>query len=253
MADTLIREATAYGSQPLSPVPQYWDGVSGYAKVQGINGAIRAILFNSAGETFTGASPGSVKLTATSTVAISGVATVNFSGSGTVVVSGTATVNFSGSGTVEVVSSAGASAYFSTANPGNIRVFAPFGTQAFYTATATWSAGLTATSSQTLTVGTITASLSGSTNEIVVTNDGPYALTLNVYKTISANGSTFNTSALATVTIPAEVITAGVTINATRTTLVGMFNFNTGFIFRLTTTAAFTAQVTNNVIIKEVY
>jgi hypothetical protein len=93
MADTLIREGVAYGSQPLSPVPQYWDGTS-YAKVQGTNGAIRVINYNSAGETFTGASPGSVKLTATSTVAISGTATV--------AVSGSATINFSGSGTVAI-------------------------------------------------------------------------------------------------------------------------------------------------------
>ena len=110
MADTLIREAVAYSSQPLSPVPQYWDGASAYAKVQGVNGAIRVINYTSAGETFTSASPASVKLTATSTVAISGTATVNFSGSGTVaisgsvtaVISGTATVNFSSSGTVAV-------------------------------------------------------------------------------------------------------------------------------------------------------
>lgn len=83
MADTLIREAIAYGSQPLSPVPCYWNG-SSYEKVQGIDGAIRVINYNSAGETFTGASPASVKLTATSTVVVSGTTTVNFSASGTV-------------------------------------------------------------------------------------------------------------------------------------------------------------------------
>ena len=75
MADTLVREAIAYGSQPLSPVPCYWDGTS-YAKAQGTNGAIRVINYNSAGETFTAANPASMKLTATSTV--------NFSASGTV-------------------------------------------------------------------------------------------------------------------------------------------------------------------------
>lgn len=83
MADTLVREVIAYASQPLSPVPQYWDGAS-YVKVQGVNGAIRIINYNSAGETFTGASPASVQLTATSTV--------NFSGSGTVAITGSVTV-----------------------------------------------------------------------------------------------------------------------------------------------------------------
>ena len=83
MADTLIREVIAYASQPLSPIPQYWDG-SSYQKVQGINGSIRIINYNSAGETFTGASPGSVQLTSTSTV--------NFSGSGTVAITGSVTV-----------------------------------------------------------------------------------------------------------------------------------------------------------------
>lgn len=111
MADTLIRESVAYGSQPLSPVPQYYDGSSSFERSQGVNGAIRVINFNSAGETFTGASPGSVQLTATSTVAVSGnitavvsgTATVNFSGSGTVAVSGNVTVDVS---TVPVVGSA---------------------------------------------------------------------------------------------------------------------------------------------------
>jgi hypothetical protein len=219
--------------------------------VQGVNGAMRAILFNSAGETFTGASPGSVKLTATSTVAISGVATVNFSGSGTVVVSGTATVNFSGNGTIEIVSSADGTAYFSALNPGYMRVAYPPGLAALFSATVTWTAGTTATASQTLTVGVITASATTATPELVVTNDGPYAITVNVYKTISANGSTFNTSAVMTVTAPAETISAGVTINAVRTSYTGLFNHNTGLIIRFTATAAFTAAVTNNVIVKE--
>ena len=56
MADTLVREAIAYGSQQFSPVPCYWDGAS-YVKAQGINGAIRVINYNSAGETFTAANP----------------------------------------------------------------------------------------------------------------------------------------------------------------------------------------------------
>ena len=97
MADTLVREAIAYGSQPLSPVPQYWDG-SSYIKVQGINGAIRVINYTSSGETFSGSSPGSVQLTATSTI------------------------DFSGSGTVEIVTSAGGTACFSSSNPASVQL-----------------------------------------------------------------------------------------------------------------------------------
>jgi hypothetical protein len=262
MADTLIREGVAYGSQPLSPVPQYWDGVSGYEKVRGVNGAIRAILFDSAGETFTDSNPGSVtvissaggsavfnptnpasvKLTATSTVTISGISTV--------IVSGTATVNFSGNGTVEIVSSAGGTAYFSRTNPGNMRAIGLVGTDIEYSATITWSSGTTATSSQTLTVGVITASITGSQHIVHATNDGPYAITLNLYENISANGSSFISSAVLTLTIPAETVTAGITINAARSSVVGnLFGLNKGLTFRFTATAAFTATVTNNILI----
>ncbi len=68
MADTLIREVTAYSSQPLSPVPQYWNGAS-YSKVEGVNGASRVILYNSAGQTFTNAIPGITGLVSTGTQA----------------------------------------------------------------------------------------------------------------------------------------------------------------------------------------
>jgi len=59
MADTLIREAIAYGSQPLSPVPQYWNGTS-YEKAQGTDGAIFVELITSAGATarFSTGNPG---------------------------------------------------------------------------------------------------------------------------------------------------------------------------------------------------
>ncbi|MDD5016549.1 MAG: hypothetical protein PHO15_00440 [Eubacteriales bacterium] len=150
MADTLIREGVAYGSQPLSPVPQYWTG-SSYEKVQGANGAVRETNYNSSGtEIFTGTTPGSVKLTATSTVAISGTSTVaisgtstvNFSGSGTVSVSGTATINFSGSGTV-VISGTSTVAISGSVTALNQVV----GTQAnAWSANATISAGATSNS-----------------------------------------------------------------------------------------------------------
>lgn len=48
MADTLIREVTAFQSNPLSPVPQYWAG-AGYEKIQGANGAGRVLLYDAAG------------------------------------------------------------------------------------------------------------------------------------------------------------------------------------------------------------
>ncbi len=117
MADTLIREAIAYGSQPLSPVPQYWNGTS-YEKVQGDDGALYVELITSSGATarFSGSNPGSVKLTATSTVSISGTATT--------AISGTATVGFSATGTIEILSSAGGTAYFSSTNPAHVQLTA---------------------------------------------------------------------------------------------------------------------------------
>jgi len=109
MADTLTREAIAYGSQPLSPVPQYWTGAT-YEKVQGANGATREINYNSSGtEIFTGATPGSVKLTATSTVAISGTSTVSISGSITALnqVVGSANNTWSSSATISAGATSG--------------------------------------------------------------------------------------------------------------------------------------------------
>lgn len=204
MADTLIREVIAYGSQPLSPVPQTWDG-SSYAKVQGINGAIRVINYTSAGETFTGASPGSVKLTATSTVAISGTATIS--------ISGTATVWFSATGTVEILSSAGGTAYFSGAKPASVQLtatttvnFSGSGTvavsgnvtalnQVVGSANNTWSANATITSGATST----TVDLQYNYNISyfgTITNTA--SVTLNLL--VSQDNSTYYTAATATIT-----------------------------------------------------
>jgi len=106
MADTLIREAVQYSTQPLSPVPQYWDGTS-YAKVQGINGASRVIIYDSAGETFTDANPASVTVVSSA--------------------GGTAVLNSSNPGIVEVVLSAGGTATFSNSNPANVLVITSAG------------------------------------------------------------------------------------------------------------------------------
>jgi len=288
MADTLIREGIAYGSQPLSPTPQYWDGSTGYTKVQGVNGAIRAILFDSAGETFTDASPGSVTvvssaggsavfnstspgiiqvaLSAGGSAAFSNAvpgtvqlvtsagATNLFSGSnpGSMQLTSTATIAFSATGTVEILSSAGGTAYFSTTKPAGMRIVVPIAAETLYTATITWTSGTTATSAQTLSVGILTANFTTATIELVLANSGPYAVTANVYKVISANATTFTTSAVATFIAPAEIVTADVTINAGRVNFAGLFNFNTGITIRLTVTASFTASVTNSVIIKNV-
>lgn len=60
MADTLIREGTAFQSQPLAPVPQYWNGTA-YEKVQGANGASRVLLYDASGNALlTDANPGKV-------------------------------------------------------------------------------------------------------------------------------------------------------------------------------------------------
>lgn len=116
MADTLIREGIAYGSQPLSPVPQYWNGAS-YEKVEGTNGSINQTPYNSSGtEIFTSTTPASVKLTATSTVAISGTSTID--------VSGAITVEFSATQTMEIVTSAGGTTLFSGANPAAVQLTA---------------------------------------------------------------------------------------------------------------------------------
>jgi hypothetical protein len=252
MADTLIREGVAYGSQPLSPVPQYWDGTS-YAKVQGVYGAIRAILFNSAGETFTGASPGSVTVVSSA----GGTAVLNSGNPGIVevVLSAGGTPVFSNSNPcyATLIASAGGSVVFQKTNPAFVRSSLEVNIPAVYSGTATWTSGTTATASHTLTVSILTATYTTPNHEIIATNDSPYAVALNVYKTISANGSTFNTSSISTLAIPSETISSGVTINATRAISAGLFNFNQGLILRLTVTAAITATVTNNIIIKEAY
>ncbi len=230
MADTLTREAIAYGSQPLSPVPQYWNGTS-YEKVQGTDGAIRVINFDSAGETFTDASPGSVTVVSSA--------------------GGSAVLNSGNPGIVEIVLSAGGSAAFSKTNPAYIKTLVPLANPTVYSGTITWTSGSTATSSQTLSISATTAITTTQFHEIVATNDGSYAITLDVYKVISANGSTFTTSAITTIKIPAETVSAGVTINAVRAPIQGLFSFNTGITIRFTVTAAFTATVTNSIVLKE--
>lgn len=258
MADTLIREAIAYGSQPLSPVPQYWDG-SSYIKVQGINGAIRAILYNSAGETFTGASPGSVQLTATSTVAISGTSTISFSGTNTVEIvtsagasalfsgvnpgsiqlTATSTIDFSATGTVEILSSAGGTAYFSGANPASIKLTA--------TSTVNFSGSGTVIISGTSTVtfsGTETVIISG-TSTINFSGSGTVAITGNVTVTGSL---TADIAVMPVVGTQANAWSASATVTAGATSNVidCQYTYNLSIFGTVDTTSVITIQISQD-------
>ncbi|MDD5016535.1 MAG: hypothetical protein PHO15_00370 [Eubacteriales bacterium] len=125
------------------------------------------------------------------------------------------------------------------------------GNNTIYSGSATFSSGSTATSSNTFMVGALTASKTTTVHGIFISNNGPYAMTATLYKTISAGGTSFNADADISFTLPASADSAGVTIGGKETLVQGIFNYNQGLILRLTVTAAFTALVTNNVIIKE--
>ena len=64
MADILIREGQSFQSQPLAPVPQYWNNTLGsYEKIQGANGAMRIILYDTNGNPLlTTTNPGKVDI-----------------------------------------------------------------------------------------------------------------------------------------------------------------------------------------------
>jgi hypothetical protein len=120
-----------------------------------------------------------------------------------------------------------------------------------YTSTATFSSGSTATSSNTFTLSAMfTASITTSSHEIFITNDGPYDVTATVFKIISA-AATVNIDAGLAFLVPATIATAGGTVGGKGVQIQGLFNVDLGLIIRLTVTAAFTALVTNNVLIKE--
>jgi len=288
MADTLIREGIAYASQPLSPVPQYWNGAS-YEKAQGIAGAIRVINYDSAGETFTDASPGSVTVVSSA----GGTAVLNSGNPGIVEIissaGGTVLLTNASPAFIEVILSAGGSAIFSNANPANIGIlssagssllFAPlnpghvelvstsgsstfiatnpgyisrsvFNRQLIFSGTKTFSSGATATSDLTYSItGSITATFTISNHEMFITNDGPYDITATVYKTISAGG-TFNTDIGVSFLVPHITSNGTLTIGSKSAQIQGLFNVNQGLSIVLTLTAALTATVTTNLLIKE--
>ena len=208
MADTLIREAIAYGSQPLSPVPQVWDGSSSYSRVIGVNGAMRVINYTSSGETFTGASPGSVKLTATSTVAISG----------------TSTVSFSGTNTVEVVTSSGATALFSGANPGAVQLTA--------TSTVNFSGSGTVVMS-----GTATVNFSGSGTVII---SGTSTVTFSGSETVNISGNVTALNQVVGTHANAWSASATVTSGATSNSIDLQYNYRISYFGSVTNTASLT-------------
>jgi len=188
MADTLIREVTQYGAQPLSPVPQYWNG-AGYEKAQGVNGASRVIMYDSAGETFTDANPASVTVVSSA----GGTAVLNSGNPGIVEVvlsaGGTAAFSNSNPANVSVISSAGGTACFSTINPG-FAVNKPMGS-----ANNTWSAS--ATISAGATSNTVDLQYNYSISYFgEVTNTASLTLSLEV----SQDNSAFYTASSNTIT-----------------------------------------------------
>ena len=118
-----------------------------------------------------------------------------------------------------------------------------------YSGSATFSSGSTATSSNTFTVGALTADTTVA-HEVFITNDGPYDIVATIFKVISAGG-TVNADIGVSFLVPKTADTAGVTISAKSAQIQGLFNVDLGLIVRLTVTAAFTAAVTNSILIKE--
>jgi hypothetical protein len=119
-----------------------------------------------------------------------------------------------------------------------------------YSSTATFSSGSTATSSNTFAVGALTADNTTVAHEVFITNDGPYDVTADIFKVISA-GATVNADIGVAFLVPATKASAGVTVGGKGVQVQGLFNVDLGLIIRLTLTAALTALVTNNVLIKE--
>ncbi len=115
--------------------------------------------------------------------------------------------------------------------------------------TITWTAGTTATAIQTLSVATLTAINTTVAHEVIITNDGHYDMTAAVYKIISAS-ATFNADMNVNIAVPA-IDSAGLTVDAKSVQVQGLFNIDLGLTFTLSVTAAITATVTNNVLIKE--
>ncbi len=123
-----------------------------------------------------------------------------------------------------------------------------------YSSSATVSSGSTNTSSITLSL-TITAIQTTSVHELIVSNDGPYDTTVNLYKEHSIGTGTYTGDMGSSFLVPALYTSAGVTVSAKNIQIQGLFNSDQPTLrltYTLTTpTAGFTAAVTNIVYIKE--
>jgi hypothetical protein len=228
MADTLIREAIAYGSQPLSPTPQYWDGSTSYEKAQGINGAIRVINYNTAGETLTNTLPGTIQVVtsagATNSFSSSNPGSVQLTATSTVSISGTSSVSFSGTNTVEVVTSAGATALFSSTNPGSVQLTA--------TSTVNFSGSGTVVVS-----GTATVNFSGSGTVVV---SGTSTVTFSGSETVNISGNVTALNQVVGTQANAWSASATVTSGATSNSIDLQYNYRISYFGSVTNTASLT-------------
>ncbi len=201
MADTLIREGVAYGSQPLSPVPQYWDGAGDYEKAQGVNGAIRVINYDTAGETFTDASPGSVTVVSSA--------------------GGTAVLNSGNPGIVEIVLSAGGSAVFSNTTPGTVQIVTSAGATNLFSGSNPGSVQLTATSTVNFS-GSGTVAITGTAT---VNFSGSGTVDILTVPVVGTHGNAFNGN-----------VSAGATSN-----IIDLrYNYNISYFGQVTNTATLT-------------
>lgn len=124
-----------------------------------------------------------------------------------------------------------------------------------YSGTATWSAGLTYTSNQTLTFSK-PASAGETTllHEVIFTTNHTGQISADIRPVISAGGSTFYGDLGLSVTINGVASSKGISVGAVNTQVRGLFNNATGIVgllFTTTSTAALSAAISVNCIIQE--
>ncbi len=118
-----------------------------------------------------------------------------------------------------------------------------------YSSSTTLSSGTTATSAITLSL-TITAIQTTSVHELIVSNDGPYDITVSLYKENTIGTGTYTGDMGSAFLVPAIYTSGNVTVSAKNIQVQGLFNSDQPTL-RITYTAALTAAVTNIVYIKE--
>ena len=124
-----------------------------------------------------------------------------------------------------------------------------------YSGTATWSAGTTYTSNQTLTFSK-PASAGETTllHEVIFTTNHTGNISADVRPVMTIAGSSYNSDLGLSVTIPGVATSKGISVGALHTQVRGLFNNATGIIgllFTTTTTAALSAAISVNCIIQE--